>query len=176
MRSILYLPLLILLFAACTSQPEQKAVTERSAITQSTPSTPAPPIEQAVIGQIVYVPIYSHIYYGNKGKTINLTATLSVRNTDPAQSIVVKSVDYYDTEGKLIKHHLAQPLVIGPMATREYIVEEDDISGGSGANFLVDWYATNTVSEPIIEAVMISTSSTQGISFISTGRVIKSKK
>jgi hypothetical protein len=35
-------------------------------------------------GQTVYVPIYSHIYSGLKGRPFNLAATLSIRNTDPS--------------------------------------------------------------------------------------------
>ncbi|MGD9103948.1 MAG: DUF3124 domain-containing protein, partial [Desulfobacterales bacterium] len=32
-------------------------------------------------GQTVYVPIYSHIYSGLKGRPFSLAATLSIRNT-----------------------------------------------------------------------------------------------
>jgi hypothetical protein len=45
--------------------------------------------------------------------------------------------------------------------------------GGSGANFIVEWTAATTVSEPVVEAVMISAQAGQGISFLSPGRVIK---
>ncbi len=34
-------------------------------------------------GQSVYVPIYSHIYHGDCDKPFDLTATLSIHNTDP---------------------------------------------------------------------------------------------
>ena len=33
-------------------------------------------------GQTVYVPIYSHIYSGVKGRPFDLAATLSIRNTN----------------------------------------------------------------------------------------------
>jgi hypothetical protein len=39
-------------------------------------------------GQTVYVPIYSHIYSGLKGRPFNLAATLSIRNTDPKHWII----------------------------------------------------------------------------------------
>jgi hypothetical protein len=38
----------------------------------------------------------------------------------------------------------------------------------------VEWVAEKEISEPVVEAVMIGTESTQGISFISPGKVIKS--
>ena len=54
-------------------------------------------------GQTVYVPIYSHIYSGLKGRPFNLAATLSIRNTDPQHPIRLVSVKFYDSEGKLVK-------------------------------------------------------------------------
>ncbi|MEJ2475807.1 MAG: DUF3124 domain-containing protein, partial [Desulfobacterales bacterium] len=38
-------------------------------------------------GQKVYVPIYSHIYSGDKENPFLLTAILSVRNIDPGHGI-----------------------------------------------------------------------------------------
>jgi hypothetical protein len=37
----------------------------------------------------------------------------------------------------------------------------------------VEWVAEKTVYEPVIEAVMISTSSSQGISFVSRAKILK---
>ncbi|MBD2665141.1 hypothetical protein B6N60_04623 [Richelia sinica FACHB-800] len=125
------------------------------------------------IGQTVYVPIYAHIYYENQQKVFNLTSTLSIRNTDFINSIIITAVNYYDSAGKLMQEYLAQPMQLGPMASTEFVVNRNDIGGGAGANFIVEWAAEKEVSDPVIEAVMIGTQSTQGISFISTGRVIK---
>ena len=54
-------------------------------------------------------------------------------------------------------------------------MERTDSAGGSGANFIVEWVGEKQVSEPIVEAVMLSAESAQGISFISGGRVIKNR-
>ncbi|TWT73832.1 hypothetical protein Pla123a_37260 [Posidoniimonas polymericola] len=126
----------------------------------------------AVDGQTVYVPAYSHIYHQD-GRSYLLTVTLSVRNTDPEHEIVVTSVHYYNTEGKLVKDHLDQPRRLAPLATAEFLVERDDTSGGSGANFLVEWVAEQPVTEPIVETVMIDTLGQQGISFARVGKPIK---
>jgi hypothetical protein len=125
------------------------------------------------IEQSVYVPIYSHIYYRDARRTIPLAATLSIRNTDSDHPIVVTSVRYYDSDGKLLRRYVEQPVQLAPLASKDYVVEEGDLSGGSGANFIVEWNAETPVALPVIEAVMISTVSTQGISFLSMGRVIK---
>ncbi|MDH3799338.1 MAG: DUF3124 domain-containing protein [Desulfobacterales bacterium] len=123
-------------------------------------------------GQIVYVPIYSHIYSGLKGRPFSLAATLSIRNTDPKHAITLVSVKFYDSDGKLIKEYLDKPAELKAMASTRYILTEADNAGGSGANFLVKWTSKAKVNPPLIEGVMIGTRSGQGISFVSRGQVI----
>lgn len=124
-------------------------------------------------GQTVYVPIYSHIYQGPKGKPYNLSALLSIRNVDRNHAITVTSVKYYDNNGAMVKDHFAEPVVIKPMATREVYVSEGDLTGGSGANFTVKWKAEKDTAVPVIQAVMIGTASGQGISFVCDGVAIE---
>jgi len=124
-------------------------------------------------GQTVYVPIYSHIYSGVKGRPFDLAAILSIRNTNPNNSITLTSVKYYDSDGKLLKEYLSDPLQLKALVSTRYIITEGDKAGGSGANFLVKWKSEKKVNPPIIEGVMIGTHSGQGISFVSRGQVIK---
>jgi hypothetical protein len=124
-------------------------------------------------GQTVYVPVYSHIYSGDREQPFYLAATLSIRNTDRRHSIRITAVDYYDSEGKFLKHYLDQPVHLKAMATRRVVVPESDKSGGSGAKFIVAWQSDQPVAEPLIESVMISTKTQQGISFTSRGRVLE---
>ncbi len=124
-------------------------------------------------GQTIYVPVYSHIYSGDREHPFYLTATLSVRNTDPKHAVTILSVDYYDSKGKLLKSYLNSPVGLNPLATTRYIIKESDKSGGSGANFIVKWKSGTKVNAPIIESIMIGTKTQQGISFISRGRAIQ---
>jgi len=124
------------------------------------------------VGRTVYVPVYSHIYH-REDMEFDLTATLSIRNTDFNNSIIVSTVKYFDTTGKLVRDYADTPLVLPAMATLDYIVGEKDQTGGSGANFIVEWFAESEVSEPVIESVMIGTNGQQGVSFLSVGKVIK---
>jgi hypothetical protein len=126
-------------------------------------------------GQLVYVPIYSHIYYGDREQTFLLTGTLSVRNTDPVHPITLLRVDYYDTDGKVVRKHLSKPVNLGPLGSTRFIVKASDTSGGSGANFLAQWKAETEVNIPILEGVMIGTAGQQGISFTSRGQAIKDR-
>ena len=124
-------------------------------------------------GQTVYVSIYSHIYSGLKARPFDLAAILSIRNTNPNNSITLRSVKYYDSDGKLLKEYLSIPLQLNALVSTRYIITEGDKAGGSGANFIVVWKSDQKVNPPIIEAVMIGTHSGQGISFVSRGQVIK---
>lgn len=131
--------------------------------------------EKVVAGQTIYVPVYSHIYFENKKNYLDLTATLSIRNTDLSHSLIITGVRYYDTNGRLVREYLKEPSELTALASVAFVVERTDSTGGSGANFIVEWVAEKRISEPVVEAVMISAESAQGISFISQGRVIKSR-
>lgn len=125
-----------------------------------------------VTGQTVYVPAYSQIFYGQASRTMDLGVTLAIHNTDLNAPIIIRSVRYYNTDGLLVRSYINDPMSISPLATTGFLVEEGDVQGGWGANFIVEWIAEQPVYEPVIEAIMISTSGSQGISLLSTGRVI----
>ncbi len=129
------------------------------------------PPKLVVAGQKVYVPVYSHIY-AKGGKPFLLEATLSVRNSDPKKEITIASVRYYDTNGKLIKDYLEKPVLLNPLATAEFLVAQQEIEGGSGANFMVKWVSETKVTQPVIEAVMIGIEGQTSISFVRTGVAI----
>ncbi len=124
-------------------------------------------------GQTVAVPVYSHVFFGDRGATFNLATTLSIRNIDPQQSLAVNSADYYDSGGRLVRKHLAAPVVLKPLASTEVFISESDTSGGFGASFLVRWSADTAIVPPVIECLMIGARSGQGISFVSHGRVVQ---
>ena len=123
-------------------------------------------------GQRIYVPAYSHIYSGNKERPFLLTVTLSIRNIDPTNIIKITLVDYYETQGKLLKNYIDNPIALNPLESLRFVISEKDKSGGSGANFIVEWHSDKPVNRPIIESIMISTQSSQGVSFTSRGREI----
>ncbi|MEL7038880.1 MAG: DUF3124 domain-containing protein [Cyanobacteria bacterium J06592_8] len=128
---------------------------------------------KVAVGQVIYVPVYSHIYYMNTRQIYNLATTLSVRNTDQNREIIIKTVNYYNTEGQLVQSYLEQGIRLSPLASTDFFVEQSNSKGGAGANFIVEWVAEEAVTEPIIEAVSIGTAGTQGIAFTSSGKVLK---
>lgn len=124
-------------------------------------------------GQIVYVPAYSNVFYGDKGRAFSLTTTLSIRNTEQNYPITILSVKYYDSNGKLVKQYLEEPLKLDPLSSTHFLVNESDLSGGDGPCFIIKWKSSQMVTWPIMETIMIGAGSTQGISFLATGRVIR---
>lgn len=124
-------------------------------------------------GQTVYVPVYSNIFSGPKKRPFQLAATLSVRNTDLGAPFRITAMDYYDTNGKLVRRYLDKPISLGPLASTYVHIEEKDVAGGFGANFIVRWQADRIINAPIIECVMIGSTSGQGISFVSPGQEIR---
>lgn len=127
-------------------------------------------------GQTIYVPAYSHIYSGDTEKPFLLTVTVSIRNIDMKQSITLTTVDYYETQGHLLKKMLDKPVILKPLESIRHIIPQSDRAGGSGANFIVEWKSESLVNPPIVEAVMIGTQNQQGISFTSRGRAILMQK
>ena len=125
-------------------------------------------LERVAARQTVYVPAYSHVYAG-RGREVALTVTLSIRNTDADQSIVIERLQYFDNDGKLLKDYLESPVVLAPLASTDFLVEQRDMAGGVGANFLVNWVAQDPVSLPIIEAVMLSSEGSKAFAFARPG-------
>lgn len=185
MQRIFLIVFMTLLFAGCglEQQPDSaadqnKAVSEETAEQTSILREKEPADferEASSIGQLVYVPVYSHIYQQNRRKTFNLTTTLSIRNADPFRPLTINQVAYYDSEGKLIQQYVDSTEYLQPLASTSYVIGEADLRGGVGANFLVRWQSQKPVFPPVIEAVNISTSQQQGISFLSVGRVLQER-
>jgi Protein of unknown function (DUF3124) len=120
-------------------------------------ATVAQEVRAPSAGQTLYLPIYSHMLYGNLGKRgasqVLLSALVSIRNTDPHRPLRVLSARYYDTHGKLIGERVAQPVTIPALGTLELFVELNDASGGSGANFIIKWDAEAPINTPLVESL-----------------------
>ncbi len=124
------------------------------------------------VKQAVYVPIYSDIYLMDGSKTQQLTATLSVRNISFKDSIYITGVNYYGSQGELIKKYTESKILVKPMSSVEFVVEQAESKGGPGANFVVNWGALRSLNNPLIQAV-INNNSHASVSFVTYGIVIK---
>ncbi|PKA96699.1 uncharacterized protein DUF3124 [Flavobacteriaceae bacterium MAR_2009_75] len=116
----------------------------------------------------VYVPIYSDIYNQTRDTRTLLTATLSIRNTSIRDSLFVDKIDYYNTGGYLVRKYIDKPIYLRPMETIDYVIEQQDTSGGTGANFIIHWYAKKPLN-PLFQAVMVGGLGAQAFSFTTEG-------
>ncbi len=129
------------------------------------------------VGQLLYLPIYSHIWHGEVNSKGQPTKTLvsisvSIRNTDPVKAIRLNSAQYYDTDGKRLREYITSPKTIGPMGTYEIFVPRSDDTGGSGANFVIAWKSDAPVSPPIVEGFHANLPVGRSIAFTTTARPI----
>lgn len=152
-----------------TSESVHSTVEERlqPAVSVSSPS--------ATSGTI-YVPVYSSLFLGlaKRESTVNLAATVSIRNVSAVHPITLDWVRYYDSVGKPIRDYLDKASTLPAMASVEFVVQRSDTRGGPGANFMIRWHAAAAVDEPLAEAIMLGQSGNAGISFNSRGRAVTS--
>ena len=120
-----------------------------------------------------YLSIYSQIYSMSQHKTHNLTAMVSLRNTSDIDSIYILKAEYYDTHGNSLRKYFDYPIFLAPMETAEIIIDEIDISGGTGSNFILEWKIPKNCTEPIFEGIMSSTMGQQGLSFTTHAKRVK---
>lgn len=119
-----------------------------------------------------YVPVYSHIYISEENY-VKMAITLSIRNTDLLQDLYIEAIDYYNTEGKLVKTYITQPHILKAMSSVDFVVDLDDMSGGNGAKFLVKVASKNQTLSPVIQAIMIHSVGNNNFSFVTDGYLIK---
>ncbi|MBU1366177.1 MAG: DUF3124 domain-containing protein [Gammaproteobacteria bacterium] len=122
-------------------------------------------------GQTLYLPIYSHMLYGNLGKSgkpsnVLLSSLVSIRNTDIKRSLRIQSAKYFDTNGKLLGERVPAPVVLPPLGTVELFVELNDASGGSGANFIIKWDADQPVNPPLVESLHVNMDGGKAVIFM----------
>ncbi len=128
-------------------------------------------------GETLYLPIYSHIWHGDVDsqgvpvKTL-VSISVSIRNTDPANAIEIKSAQYYDTKGKRLKEYIQSARTIPPMATEELFISRSDDTGGSGANFVISWSSGAPVNPPIVEGIHANLPAGRSIIFTTSARPI----
>lgn len=133
-------------------------------------SLTALPKEEVAVSGGFYVPAYSSIAMSRGKLRVDFSVTLSVHNASETQPLVVRRIAYFDTAGKQVESYLKAPVAVKPLATISIFIPTDDVRGGTGANFIVDWAATGEIVEPVVEALMVGGVANAHYAFISQGR------
>lgn len=166
MRSFIIIASLFFLVLSCKTETHQEE--DITPVNWKKRTTQLNPADSLATGSS-YLSIYSRIYSVTEHRTINLTVTASIRNISSKDTIFITKSDYYNTEGDLIRSYHKDPVFLKPHETIEIIIDEKDTHGGSGANFIFEWAHPKNSPDPVFDAVMISTSGQQGISFTTQG-------
>lgn len=161
--------LVFLIFQACEEKKEVSSINpvswERRMVNG--------PLSDSLVEGATYLSIYSQIYSFTEHRTHDLTATVSMHNTNRFDTIFIDKAEYFNTKGESIRVYFEKTIFIRPMETVQIVIDETDQSGGTGANFLFDWKIPARASEPLFEGIMISTSGQQGLSFTTRGEKIR---
>lgn len=124
-----------------------------------------------VKAQTLYLPVYSHMLYGNLGKSgkasqVLLSTLVSIRNTDGKRPLRVFSARYFDTHGALLGERVPTAVSVPPYGTLELFVELNDASGGSGANFVIKWDAEQPINPPLVESLHVNMDGGKAVVFM----------
>ena len=131
-------------------------------------------------GQTLYLPIYSHLYYGDLDKAgkhgfTPLSVHVSIRNTDSRTTVKLLYARYYDTQGKLVREFVPTTQAIPPLGTIELFVPRADMAGGSGANFLMAWSADAPANLPLVEALHGDIREARSLVFLTSARPVRAR-
>lgn len=165
MKNILYFIPIILVFFSCEENQEFSSLNienwgKRKASLSQTDS---------LFHGKTYLPVYSQIYQLHEHKTYDLTVTVSLRNVSAKDTMYIVNAEYFNTHGGSIRKYFGHPIFLKPLETAEIVIDELDKEGGTGGSFMFKWAVKNKKNLPLFEAVMISTTGQQGLSFTTRG-------
>jgi hypothetical protein len=136
-------------------------------------SLTAIPAENLTVSGAFYVPVYSSVSMSQGKLRADFSVTLSVHNASETRPLVLKRIAYFDTSGKMVDSYLKSPVALKPFSTIEVSIAANDVRGGTGANFVIDWAAAGEIAEPAVEALMVGSVGAGHYAFISQGRPIR---
>lgn len=147
------------------------AAAEQAVLVAPEAVAPVPAGTPAARGRVL-VPLHSTVIAGGGRTRLNFSGLLSIHNASERHVLVVDAIEYRDSAGRLVERSLEKPAALKPFASLQVVIAQEDVRGGIGASFVVDWSSPEAIDEPVIEAVMVAVHGTQGFSFVSTGRRI----
>lgn len=165
MKNRILILLIGIVFIACENSKEVSSISSEN----WSKRTFTKKLSDSLVSGSTYLSVYSQIYGMTEHRTHDLTATISMRNTNRNDTIFILKAEYFNTEGELIRSYFNKPIYLNPLETVEIVIDEIDQEGGTGANFLFEWGIKQHSNEPFFEGIMISTSGQQGLSFTTQG-------
>jgi hypothetical protein len=163
-----------LLLLSIMMVPLASAMAQGGSIEQNFSNSLVPiPGETLVVSGAFYVLVYSSVAMSQGRLRADFSVTLNVHNASETRPLVLKRIAYFDTTGKMVESYLKAPVALKPFATVEVSIAANDVRGGTGANFIVDWAATSDIAKPVVEALMVGSVGLGHYAFISQGRAVR---
>lgn len=148
---------------AARSPPAQPVIVSPDATTSA-------PAEKLGLRGRTLIPLHSTLI-GQGGVTrLNFSGALSIHNASATNVLAIEKIEYRSGSGQLIESYLNEPIYLKPYASLQVIIAQDDVRGGTGASFTVDWSMSEGSDEPLIEAVMTSYTGPHSYAILSPGR------
>lgn len=156
----------LFLFIACSEPPKLDSVDPENWASRAALISETDSLEYGKS----YLSVYSQIYSYTQHQKYELTAMISLRNVSDTDTVYLLSAEYFDSHGKSVRNYFSSPIYLAPLETTEIIIDQKDVSGGTGANFIIEWkIPAEGCPPPLFEGVMSSMQSSQGISFVTHG-------
>ncbi|MCB2225807.1 MAG: DUF3124 domain-containing protein [Desulfarculaceae bacterium] len=128
----------------------------------------SPALAQGPQSGAIYAPLYQTAVIDHRNRTLELTATLYVRNPNPAVELQVESIVIHDGKGKQLKQLIPKVKILAPLATLHLLVPQLP-SSVSAPSALVRWRGGEKAAPPLVEVLMMGTAGQQGISLTTNG-------
>jgi hypothetical protein len=171
-----FICLCVIIIMACGSKKSNKTLSQRplkfdsnSLIVKESSTA------KKIRGQVLYLPVYSNIPYFEGDRKLDLSAVVAIHNTDLEHRMTITKVLFFDNDGKLVLNCLNRDSIIQPLGATNFFIPERDKSG-TGTNLIIEWVSDTLINEPLVESIMLGSASSQGISFSSSGRIIRETK
>jgi len=87
-------------------------------------------------------------------------------------SAYILNAVYNDSYGKQLRSFTTKSILLKPLESIEYVIEDAEDKGGAGASFIIEWGGSRYSNQMQIQSIMIGTTGQQGISFTAKGEVI----
>ena len=115
MKTLMTLLFMIFILQSCQKEAEISSVSKVNWEKRFLEPNP----KDSLIQGTTYLSVYSQIYSQTQNRKHDLTATVSLRNTNKKDTIYISKAEYFDTDGKSIRTYFDKTIYIGPMGTVE---------------------------------------------------------
>ena len=139
---------LALVMSAFVTECAARSPSAQPVIVSPDATTSAPAEKLGLRGRTL-IPLHSTLI-GQGGVTrLNFSGALSIHNASATNVLAIEKIEYRSGSGQLIESYLNEPIYLKPYASLQVIIAQDDVRGGTGASFTVDWSIVGRVGRTL---------------------------